>query len=150
MWPEGVEEELEMRTNLWQRNLRDVGMSGKVFLVEVYFYCEDVASSFSTTCIRVLNLNPGRYTSCRSKWPPGLRRGFAAAHSMELWVRTPLGTWMFVSCDCRVLSGRDLCVGLINPPEESYRVWCVQWVGPRSPVREVMTRNRAEAPQERK
>jgi hypothetical protein len=35
-------------------------------------YCEDVASGFSTTCIRVLNLNPGRYTSCRSKWPRGL------------------------------------------------------------------------------
>jgi hypothetical protein len=28
---------------------------------------------------------------------------------------------------CCVLSGRDLCVGLITRPEESYRVWCV-WV----------------------
>jgi hypothetical protein len=24
-----------------------------------------------------------------------------------------------------VLSGRDLCVGLITRPEESYRLWCV-------------------------
>jgi hypothetical protein len=32
---------------------------------------------------------------------------------------------MPVSCECCVLSGRGLCVGLINRPEESYRVWCV-------------------------
>ena len=30
-----------------------------------------------------------------------------------------------VSCECYVLSGRDLCDGLITRPEESYRVWCV-------------------------
>jgi hypothetical protein len=28
-------------------------------------------------------------------------------------------------CECCVLSGRGLCVGLITRPEESYRVWCV-------------------------
>jgi hypothetical protein len=50
-------------------------MSGKVVLVVGHFYCEDVASSFSTTCIRVPNLNPGRHTSCRSKWPRGLSVG---------------------------------------------------------------------------
>jgi hypothetical protein len=38
-----------------------------------------------------------------------------------------LGTWMFVSCECCVLSGRGLCDGLITRPETSYRVWCV-WV----------------------
>jgi len=27
-----------------------------------------------------------------------------------------------------VLSGRGLCDGLITRPEESYRLWCVQWV----------------------
>jgi hypothetical protein len=30
-----------------------------------------------------------------------------------------------VCCECCVLSGRGLCVGLIIRPEESYRVWCV-------------------------
>jgi len=30
---------------------------------------------------------------------------------------------MSVSCECCVLSGRVLCVGLIIRPEESYRVW---------------------------
>jgi len=37
------------------------------------------------------------------------------------------GTWISVCCECCVLSSRVLCVGLITPPEESYRVWCV-WV----------------------
>jgi coenzyme F420-reducing hydrogenase gamma subunit len=32
---------------------------------------------------------------------------------------------MSVSCECCVLSGRGLCVGLITRPEESYRVRCV-------------------------
>jgi len=39
-----------------------------------------------------------------------------------LWVRIPPGAWMPVYCECCVLSGRGLCVGLITRPEESYRV----------------------------
>ena len=46
-------------------------------------------------------------------------RGVAIAGS------NPAGTWMSVSCECCLLSGRGLCVGLITPPEESYQVWCV-------------------------
>ena len=44
---------------------------------------------------------------------------------MRLWVRIPPGAWVFVRCDCCVLSGRVLCDGLITRPEESYRLWCV-------------------------
>ena len=40
----------------------------------------------------------------------------------------PDGARMFVSCDCRALSGTGLYVGPIIRPEESHRVWCVQWV----------------------
>jgi len=32
---------------------------------------------------------------------------------------------MSVSFVCCVLSGRDLCAGLITRPEEFYRLWCV-------------------------
>jgi hypothetical protein len=32
---------------------------------------------------------------------------------------------MAVSCECCVLSGKGLCVGLITRPEESYRLWRV-------------------------
>ena len=39
---------------------------------------------------------------------------------------------MSVCCDCWVLSGRDLCVGLITRPEESYWAWCAQGVWPQS------------------
>ena len=61
----------------------------------------------------------------RSQWPCGLRRGSAVARLLGLWVRIPPEAWMSVSCECCVLSGRGLCVGLITCPEESYRVWCV-------------------------
>jgi len=37
-------------------------------------------------------------------------------------VRIPPRAWLSVSCECRVLSGRGLCVGPITRPEESYRV----------------------------
>jgi hypothetical protein len=33
--------------------------------------------------------------------------------------------WMFVCCECCVLSGRGLCDELITHPEESYRLWCI-------------------------
>ena len=49
----------------------------------------------------------------------------AAAHLLRSWVPIPPGTWIFVCCECRVLSGRGLCDELITRPEESYRLWCV-------------------------
>ena len=61
---------------------------------------------------------------CRSQWPRGLRRRSAAAHLLRAWVRIPPGAWMFVCCECCVLSGRGLCDDLITRPEESYRPWC--------------------------
>ena len=37
----------------------------------------------------------------------------------------PQGAWMFVCCECCVLSGRGLCDELITRREESYRLCCV-------------------------
>jgi len=48
-----------------------------------------------------------------------------AAHMLRSWVRIPPGAWIFVCCECRLLSGRGLCDELITRPEESYRLWCV-------------------------
>jgi len=61
----------------------------------------------------------------RSEWPRGLRRRSAAARLLRSWVRIPPVAWMFVCCECCVLSGRGLCDELITRPEESYRLWCV-------------------------
>ena len=44
---------------------------------------------------------------------------------LRSWVRIPPGAWIFVCCECRVLSGRGLCDELITRPEESYRLCCV-------------------------
>ena len=57
----------------------------------------------------------------------------AALSKVCVWGRSPAGIvrsnpagiWMFVSCECRVLSSRVLCIGWIACPEESYRLWCV-------------------------
>ena len=62
---------------------------------------------------------------CRSQWPRGLRRRSAAARLLRSWVRIPPEAWMFIRCECCVLSGRGLCDELITCPEESYRLWCV-------------------------
>ena len=46
-------------------------------------------------------------------------------HLLKSWVRIPPGAWIFVCCECRVLSGRGLCDELITRTEESYRMCCV-------------------------
>ena len=61
----------------------------------------------------------------RSHWPRGLRRRSAVARLLGLCVWIPPVTWMFVYCECYVLSGRGLCDGLVTRPEESYRLCCV-------------------------
>jgi len=40
------------------------------------------------------------------QWPRGLKRRSSAARLLRLWVRIPSGAWMFVSCECCVLSLR--------------------------------------------
>ena len=52
-------------------------------------------------------------------------RRYTAARLLRSCVQIPPGAWMFVCCDCCVLSGRGLCDGLITRPEESYRLWRV-------------------------
>jgi hypothetical protein len=52
------------------------------------------------------------------EWP-------VAARLLRSWVRIPPGAWIFVCCECHVLSGRGLCDELITRREESYRLWCV-------------------------
>ena len=47
------------------------------------------------------------------------------AHLLRPWVRIPPGAWIFVCCECHVLSGRGLCDELITRPEVSYRLCCV-------------------------
>ena len=55
-----------------------------------------------------------------------LSRWAACGRSLaEIRVRIPPGAWIFVCCECRVLSGRGLCNELITRPEESYRLCCV-------------------------
>jgi hypothetical protein len=61
----------------------------------------------------------------RSQWPRGLRCVSAAARLLKFWVRVPPGAWMFLYCECRVLSGRGLCDEMITLPEESNRLRCV-------------------------
>ena len=48
-----------------------------------------------------------------------------ATRLLRSWVRFPPGAWIFVCCECRVLSGTGLCDELITHPEESYRLWCI-------------------------
>ena len=61
---------------------------------------------------------------CRSPW----RRGRSLA---GIVLSNPAGGIdVSFSCECCVLSGRGLCVGLITRPEESYRAWFVTlWSG---------------------
>ena len=48
-----------------------------------------------------------------------------AARLLRSLVQIPPGAWIFVCCECRVLSGRGLCDELITRPEGSYELCCV-------------------------
>jgi len=48
-----------------------------------------------------------------------------AARLLRSSVRIPPGAWIFVCCECRLLSGRSLCDELITRPEEPYLLRCV-------------------------
>jgi hypothetical protein len=63
--------------------------------------------------------------NCRSQWPRRLRSRSAAARLLRFWVRIPLGSWISISCECCVLSGRGFCDELITRPDESYWPWFV-------------------------
>jgi hypothetical protein len=60
-----------------------------------------------------------------------------AARFLGLRVRIPAGAWLSVSCDCCVLSGRDLCDRPITCPQKSYQEWCV-WVWLRNLIEEAL------------
>jgi len=51
-----------------------------------------------------------------------LRCGSAASRLLKSWVRIPPNVWMFVCCECCVLSGSGLGFDLITRPEEYYRL----------------------------
>ena len=63
------------------------------------------------------------------EWSARRRDFYLTTHDthnrLRSWVRIPPGAWIFVCCECRVLSGRGLCDELITRPEESYLLWCV-------------------------
>ena len=71
-------------------------------------------------CVYRTKQRPGR-----SQWPRGLRRRSTAARLLRLRFRIPPGSWMSVSCECCVLSGRGLYDELNTRREESYRLCCV-------------------------
>jgi len=55
----------------------------------------------------------------------GARRRSTVARLLILWVRIPPAAWIYVCCECCVLSGRGLCDGLNTRPGESYWLWRV-------------------------
>ena len=53
---------------------------------------------------RIYKYNSGYTIPCRSQWPRGLRCKSVAARLLRSWVRIPPGAWIFVCCECCVLS----------------------------------------------
>jgi hypothetical protein len=88
--------------------------------------CWAVHKSKLETCLHLVGSFIWNVWWCtgRSQWPRGLSRRSAAARLLRSWVWIPPGRWMFICCECCVLSGRGLCDELITRPEKSYRLWC--------------------------
>ena len=61
----------------------------------------------------------------RSQWPRGLRRRSLAARLLRLWVRIPPRAWIFVCCECCVLSLRRTDHFVQRSPTECGASLCV-------------------------
>ena len=81
----------------------------------------------------------------RSQRPHGLRRASEAARLLGLGSNST-EVWIFVSCDCCVLSGTGLCVGLITRPEGPTDCGMSTECNHEAPYGEAMTRIRVEVP----
>ena len=88
-----------------------------------YLYLLPSVTRFHVFYLTTLSVAGFIWPQCRFWWPYDLRRWSAAAHLLALRVRITPGSWMPVSCEYSVLSDRDLCVGIITRPDESYRLW---------------------------
>jgi hypothetical protein len=87
-----------------------------VVVHEVRLASVSVMHSINFTAVKFIDLRicSANMLVMISQWPRGLRCVSMAASLLGLRVRIPAGTWMSVSCECRVLSGRCLCVALIT------------------------------------
>ena len=91
------------------------------FTFASFFHKPNVTQPFVIMVSNLLHSNTGTIrmfrqnfaiavvSKSRSQWPRGRRRRSAAARLLRSWVRIPPGAWIFVCCECRVLSGRGLC-----------------------------------------
>ena len=80
----------------------------------MYIYLDQDYKRKSVLCCNKYHKSP-------SQWTCGLRRESEAA--LFCWNRgfeSRRGAWIPVSRECHVLRSIGLCVGLINPPEESH------------------------------
>ena len=84
-------------------------------------WCHLVMHILSFTNLNILHNFQPVFKNSRSQWPCGLRRGYAAAWLLRLWVRIPTRPW-HLSCEFCVLSGRGLWDGPIPRWEELCRV----------------------------
>jgi hypothetical protein len=91
----------------------------------LFFYCRSSLFTTEGLACNVVFLPCISLVNCRSQWPRGLRRRSSAARVLRSGFESHGGAWMFVCCECCVLSGKSLCDGLITRPEESYRLWRV-------------------------
>ena len=113
---------------------RAISFRNRVAFVPLVVTSEYTHRRFRGTCsLTIRAANEGMYRHkmfliilcSRFQRPRGLRGRPAAARLLRLWFRISPGAWMFVCCECCVLSGRGLCDEVITRPEESYRLWCV-------------------------
>ena len=69
-------------------------------------------------CPRISKYAGSKYRAVQGVGLPPL-----ASRDCGLWIRP--GAWLFVCCECCVLSGRGLYGELITRPEKSYQMWCI-------------------------
>jgi hypothetical protein len=99
------------------------------YRIKQFFVCIGISTALNSliasNITRFIGLCQFSYDKSPTKPAPVAARSKAyvcGSTPVETVGSNPAGSWMFVSCECCVLSGRGLCDELITRSEESYRL----------------------------
>ena len=95
----------------WMGHIACMGEICNAYGIFIRILCDEVIAS-RTKVWRYSNMKmdlkkrfwDGMGWICRCQWPRDLRRRSMVACLLRSWVRIPPGAWMFVCCECCVLS----------------------------------------------
>jgi hypothetical protein len=118
--PKGLDSRISLRNNPEERSSQPLRVGSLKSHTNVRL-CISTRRYFAEMMYKPCNITCELQDLLQTQWSRGLSRGSTVVRLLGLRVRILPRAWMFVSCECCVLSDRGICDGPIPRPEKSYR-----------------------------